>query len=93
MLNNVAYETPMRKMGLAEVKACLSDVVSRAEHAGGTVVMRYGKPAALIVPLPRQIDAKRNARGVLAAYARADGYELEEGAPARAMEEKHGNPA
>ena len=82
------------RMGIAEAKAHLSSLVERAEKNGEAVILeRYGRPAALVVALPRAQGAGRRARGLLAEYADADRLALEEGAFARAMEVKHGSPA
>lgn len=82
------------RMGIAEAKARLSKLVERAEKNGEVSVLeRYGRPAALIVPLPREGRAEVRARGLLAAYADADRRAREDGAFARAMAVKHGSPA
>lgn len=82
------------RIGLAEAKAGLSGVVARAEETGvAQVIMRYGRPVAAVVALPQEAGPGGRARGLLAAYADAAKAELEEGAFARAMAVKHGNPA
>ena len=82
------------RMGIAEAKAHLSNIVERAEKNGEAAILeRYGRPAALVVPLPRAEGAGSRARGLLAEYADEGLVGLEEGAFARAMEAKHGNPA
>ena len=82
------------RMGIAEAKAHLSSLVERAEKNGeATILERYGRPAALVIPLPRAGGAERRARRLLAEYADSDKLALEEGAFARAMAVKHGSPA
>lgn len=82
------------RIGIAEAKAHLSSLVERVEKNGEAMILeRYGRPAALVVALPRAQGVERRARGLLAEYADADRFALEEGAFARAMEEKHGSPA
>lgn len=82
------------RMGIAEAKAHLSGIVERAEKNGEAAILeRYGRPAALVVPLPRAESAGGRARGLLAEYADEDALGLEEEAFARAMEAKHGIPA
>lgn len=82
------------RMGIAEAKAHLSNLVERAEKNGEAAILeRYGRPAALVVPLPRATEAQHRARGILAEYADESALCLEEGAFARAMEAKHGSPA
>lgn len=42
----------MRARSLAEAKAHLSSLVDDAEHRGkSTVILRHGKPSAVLVPL------------------------------------------
>ena len=82
------------RMGIAEAKAHLSSLVERVEKNGEAAILeRYGRPAALVVPLPRAEGAGRRARGLLAEYADEGRIGLEEGAFAGAMEAKHGSPA
>lgn len=82
------------RMGIAEAKAHLSSIVERAEKNGEAAILeRYGRPAALVVPLPCAEGAGRRARGLLAEYADEGRIGLEEGAFAGAMEAKHGSPA
>ena len=83
-----------RRLGVAEAKAHLSDVISSVEQTGEPyVVMRYGRPVAMIVPVPRASRDAGRARGLLADFA-SDGLRaLEEGAFERAMVVKHGDPA
>ena len=77
-------------LGLAEVKASLSSVVSRVEQTGEPVVlMRYSRPAAIIVPVPQERAVAAHARGLLAEYADEEKLEQEGGAFARAMVAKH----
>lgn len=81
-------------LGIAEAKARLSALVERAELHGETSVLeRYGRPAALIVPLPRPVRGHPRARGLLATYADEEACRQEKGAFARAMVTKHGSPA
>jgi prevent-host-death family protein len=43
----------MQKRSFADVKAHLSEIVDQAEHGQKTtVILRHGKPAAAIVPVP-----------------------------------------
>lgn len=78
------------RYGLAECKARLSKLVADAELAdSGCIIMRYGRPAALLVPIPEEPRPRSRARGALAAFADEDKRELEDGAFARAMAEKH----
>ena len=82
------------RMGIAEAKAHLSSLVERVEKNGEAAILeRYGRPAALVVPLPRVEGTGGRARGLLAEYADEDALGLEEGAFARAMEAKHEIPA
>lgn len=79
------------RMGLAECKANLSGVIANAEERDESlVVMRYGKPAALIVPFPKAKQARPlRGRGVLAEFADAEKRGLESSAFADAMVAKH----
>lgn len=58
----------MRKMSLAEAKAHISELVDQAEHHGKrTMILRHGKPAAVLVPVeavapPRAASARIPAR-------------------------------
>lgn len=80
-----------RHMGVAEAKATLSGLVSDAEHSGSVyVIERYGRPAAVLAPLPSKRQVTHHARGLLSAYADVGKRDLEKGVFARAMEEKHG---
>lgn len=79
-------------LGVAEAKARLSGLVADIERSGKSyVIERYGHPAALIVPIPRQRNGSHRARGMLADYSDPQKRTLEEGAFARAMEKKHGH--
>lgn len=81
-------------LGLAEAKAGLSGIVTKVQRSGTSyVIERYGRPAAMIVPVPHQGGGSNRARGLLAAYADSGRQALEEGAFARAMEAKHGHVA
>lgn len=83
-----------RHLGVAEAKARLSNLVADVQGQGSSyVIERYGKPAALVCPMPRRNDGPKRARGLLSAYADPDKRPQEEGAFARAMEAKHGRPA
>lgn len=78
------------RMGVADAKAHFSHVVSAAEERGeSTVIVRYGKPVALVTPLPQKAPGIARAKGKLAAYADAQKRELEAGAFERAMVNKH----
>lgn len=83
------------RYGLADAKAHLSDLVATVERTGeACVIMRYGRPAACIVPLPegRAAPAKR-AKGLLAEYADEDKRAHEKRAFEQAMVVKHGDAA
>ena len=76
--------------GLAECKAKLSELVSDVELAeSGCVIMRYGRPTALLLPLPEEPQPTRRARGLLSSFADASAADLESGAFGRAMVAKH----
>jgi len=94
-MTNVAIDfTSAPRVGLADAKATLSSLVAQVERTGeAQVIMRYGKPAAAIVPLPREKSPAGRARGSLASYADASKTELEKNAFAHAMVMKHANPA
>jgi prevent-host-death family protein len=50
----------VRKTSLAHAKAHLSAIVDAVEHRGKSVViLRHGKPAAVIVPVTAAIPSKR----------------------------------
>lgn len=83
------------KFGLADAKAHLSDLVATVERTGEScIIMRYGRPAACITPVPaeRATPAKR-AKGLLASYADDDKRAQEKGAFEQAMAVKHGDAA
>lgn len=81
------------RYGLAECKAHLSELVADAERAETScIIMRYGKPAALLVPIPASPKPSGRARGSLASFANPSRREREEGAFERAMVEKHARP-
>ena len=78
------------RVGIAEAKASLSELVSRVEGCGEPfVIMRYNKPAAMVVPIPADENLTPKARGFLAACADPALAAEEQGAFARAMEAKH----
>lgn len=78
------------RYGLAECKARLSELVSTAELQGsGCVIMRYGHPAALLLPLPEEPRPTKRARRLLSSFADTSKRELESGAFERAMVAKH----
>ncbi len=79
------------RIGLAECKANLSSIVMNVEDNNEPLVMmRYGKPAALIVPFPKTPAARSpKARGILAEIADEKKRELESSAFANAMVAKH----
>ena len=78
------------RMGIADAKTHFSHVVSAAEeHGESTVIVRYGKPVALVTPLPQKAPGTARAKGKLAAYADVQKRELETGAFERAMVSKH----
>ena len=83
------------RYGMAEAKARLSDLVAAVERTGeACIIMRYGRPAACITPVPEERKApERRAKGLLASYADADKRALEKGAFERAMAVKHGEVA
>lgn len=83
------------KIGLADAKAHLSDVVARVSRTGeACVIMRYGRPAACITPLPEShATATHRAKGLLSAYANDSKRAQEMGAFERAMAVKHGDVA
>lgn len=83
------------RFGLADAKARLSDLVATVERTGeACIIMRYGRPAACITPLPEEHTAPtRRARGMLSAFADDSKRELESGAFERAMAVKHGDVA
>jgi prevent-host-death family protein len=50
----------MRKTSLAEAKAHLSKLVDDVEHHGKQImILRHGKPAAVIVPVPVAVPKPR----------------------------------
>ena len=54
----------MRKTSLADAKAHLSKLVDDAEHHGKQImILRHGKPAAIIVPVPAA-PTRRRARAL-----------------------------
>lgn len=81
-------------VGLADAKANLSALVARVEESRDScVLMRYNRPAALLVPLPDTPPRTTRARGSLAAFASAERRRDEAGAFARAVTAKHGHDA
>lgn len=79
-----------RRIGLAEAKANLSGLVAQVERTGEPcVIMRYGRPAAVIAPLEPTGAQKARARGVLARYADLGKRDLESGAFGRAVAKRH----
>ena len=53
----------MRKTSLAEAKAHLSKLVDDAEHHGKQImILRHGKPAAVIVPVPMAAPKPRRVK-------------------------------
>lgn len=53
----------MRKTSLAHAKAHLSKLVDDAEHHGKQIlILRHGKPAAVIVPVPPAAPKPRRAK-------------------------------
>lgn len=91
-----ASERPgARMVGVAEAKAKLSSMVAAVEQEGDSfVIMRYGRPAALLTSLDQPREAQHRARGSLRAYrdtnTDVNKQGLEEGAFLKAMEDKHG---
>lgn len=79
------------RMSLAECKANLCDVITDVEERdGGLVVTRYGKPAAIIIPFPKAVQARPlRGRGILSDVADAEKRTLESSAFANAMAAKH----
>lgn len=91
-----ASERPgARMVGIAEAKAKLSSMVTAVEQEGDSfVIMRYGRPAALLTPFDQPRETQHRARGSLRAYrdtnTDVNKEALEEGAFLKAMEDKHG---
>lgn len=82
------------RVGLADAKANLSGLVAHVEQAREACVkMRYGRPAALLVPLPVGAPETTKARGRLSRYADASKVDEESDAFARAVIAKHGHAA
>lgn len=82
------------RVGLADAKANLSSIVARVERAReACVMMRYGRPAALLVPLPEAAPHTTKARGMLAQYADVSKQGDERDAFARAVIAKHEHAA
>lgn len=78
------------RMGVADAKARFSHVIDAAEkHGELTVIMRYGRPVAVISPVPQKPPRSVRAKGKLATYADGQKRELESSAFARAMVNKH----
>lgn len=83
-----------RRIGLAEAKANLSGLVAQVERTGEPcVIMRYGRPAAVIAPLEPTGPRRARARGVLAQYADPGKRALESGAFGRAVAKRHADAA
>lgn len=81
-------------LGVAEAKANLSNLVMDVERSGTSyVIERYGRPAAMLVPLPVRPHRSGMARGRLSAYADPSKRGSEKGAFSRAMEADHGHHA
>lgn len=79
-----------RSIGLAEAKANLSGLVAQVERTGEPcVIMRYGRPAAVIAPFELTGPRKTRARGALARYADLGKRDLESGAFGRAVAKRH----
>lgn len=77
-------------LGVAECKANLSGYVANVERTGEPIViMRYGKPAAMLVPVPRDHRDAGKARGILSDCADPAKTSREKGAFERAMVAKH----
>lgn len=82
------------RVGVADAKANLSGMLTEVERAGETyVIERYGRPVALLSPLPSRRPAAHRAQGALSEYADAALRDREKAAFAHAMEAKHGRPA
>ena len=53
----------VKKVSLAQAKAHFSELVDRAQHTGKrTLILRHGKPAAVIVPVDVAIPESPRAR-------------------------------
>ncbi|MDO4437451.1 MAG: hypothetical protein Q4B77_05825 [Coriobacteriaceae bacterium] len=82
------------RVGLADAKANLSGLVARVEQAReACVMMRYNRPAALLVPLPEEAPRTAKARGMLSKYADPSKLSQEEGAFARAVIANYADPS
>ena len=80
------------RVGLAEAKANLSAIVSEVERTGTPcVIMRYNRPAVVIMSLSEEPSPASRAKGSLSAYADADMLAMESSAFERAMVAKHAN--
>ncbi len=64
--------TPMKKASFAEAKAHFSEVVSDAyHHQKSTLILRRGKPVAVVVPVGSVVEAKPKPAGVTKEEAEA----------------------
>ena len=61
----------MAAINLAEAKAHLSELVSKAENGEETIIMRRGKPVARLVPVAAPKKMLRSLAGFRAALPRA----------------------
>lgn len=78
------------RIGMADAKANLSAVVAEVEQTGVPyVIMRYGKPAAVIQPMPERRESSRTARGMLRHLAHKADSSKEEGVMARMLVENY----
>ena len=81
-------------VALSEAKAGLSSLVREASESGASYVITVRNvPLAMIVPMPKPRPKALKAFGVLSHGANAEARAKEEGAWARAVEEKHANVA
>lgn len=70
-----------RCIGVADVKKNLSQIVQSVQNGSDPVIiMRYGKPAAMIVPVPNESRMVPSHGGMLRKYADPAKRELENGA-------------
>ena len=61
----------MRSFNLAAAKAHLSELVSKAEHGGETIITRRGRPVAKLVPITTPKVALRSLSAFRAALPKA----------------------
>jgi antitoxin (DNA-binding transcriptional repressor) of toxin-antitoxin stability system len=62
--------TPMHTVTPSEMRRSLNSILSRVEYKQESItVLRFGKPCAVLVPVPAQVIVSDPTQGLLAAAA------------------------